>query len=109
MPGSSTTLVRGKREGPLLFFYKSDKALTCPKLVQELRKVLPRAGLEADTCKFAGHSFRIGAVRTAAACNISADMIKTLGQWKSQAYQLYVGILDADIASITKKLADSRM
>ena len=39
---------------------------------------------------YAGHSFRIGAAMTAAACGVPAEVIKTLGRWKSQAYQLYV-------------------
>ena len=66
MPGSSLFLVRGK-------------PLTRPQLVSELRAALEVAGLEP--AKYAGHSFRIGAATTAAACGVPVDVIKTLGRW----------------------------
>ena len=58
---------------------------------------------------YAGHSFRIGAATTAIAGGIPVDVIKTLGRWKSQAYQLYVRIPDTQLASISKSLAGVRV
>jgi hypothetical protein len=46
------------------------------------------AGL--DSKRYAAHSFRRGGATFAAAAGASPDMIKALGDWKSQAYQLYV-------------------
>ena len=43
-----------------------------------------------DTTRYVGHSFRIGAATTAAACGIQDSLIKTLGRWESAAYMLYV-------------------
>ena len=98
-------VVRGNSEGPL--FLLRGQPLTRPKLVLELRKALAAAGLQPD--KYAGHSFRIGAATTAAACGVPVDVIKTLGRWKSQAYQLYVRIPDTQLASITKSLAGAQV
>ena len=98
-------VVRGNSDGPL--FLVRGKPLTRPQLVSELRAALEVAGLEP--AKYAGHSFRIGAATTAAACGVPVDVIKTLGRWKSQAYQLYVRIPDSQLADISKSLARTQI
>ena len=80
-------VVRGNSEGPL--FLLCGKLLTRPKLVLKLRKAVAATGLQPE--KYAGHSFRIWATTTMAVCGVPVDVIKTLGRWKSKAYQLYVG------------------
>ena len=47
------------------------------KFVTKVREVLEEAGL--DPKKYAGHSFRIRAATTAAACGVEYSVIKTLG------------------------------
>ena len=96
--------MRGPGDGPL-FRFRSGEALTRQRLVMALRKVLARAGLKPE--EYAGHSFRIGAATTAAVCGISVDTIKTLGRWKSQAYQLYVRLPRRQLADISRTLAAS--
>ena len=95
-------LIRGPQDGPL-FRLEDGSPLTRSRLVSELRTALRSAGI--DPSKYAGHSFRIGAATTAAACGVPVDLIKALGRWKSQAYQLYVRIPDPELASISKTLA----
>ena len=57
-------------------------------IVQKLRSALRGIGLnESD---YAGHSFRIGAATTAAERGFEDSLIKTLGRWESEAYQLYI-------------------
>ena len=100
----SYLVLRGRGEGPL-FKFKDGRALSRPRLVSELRKALAEAGLKPEN--YAGHSFRIGAATTAAACGIPVEVIKTLGRWKSQAYQLYVRLPTDQLSGISKKLAQS--
>ena len=53
-----------------------------------LRCLLQQGGInQAD---YASHSFRIGAATTAAATDIPAWLIKTLGRWSSNAYMDYI-------------------
>ncbi len=92
----SYLVVRGKHGGPLLQF-KDGRALTRSQLVCELRKALPSAGFKPED--YAGHSFRKGAATTAAACGVPVELIKTLGRWKSQAYQLYIDIPTGHLSS----------
>ena len=40
--------------------------------------------------QYASHSFRTGAATTAAAAGLPAWLIKTLGRWRSNAFQSYI-------------------
>ena len=44
---------------------------------------------------------------TAAVCGVPVELIKTLGRWKSQAYQLYILIPSSHLSSISEKLPQS--
>ena len=57
-------------------------------LTDVLRRLLQRAGYQQ--CLYSSHSFRIGAVTTAAAAGLPAWLIKSLGRWSSDAYQTYI-------------------
>ena len=72
-----------------------------PCLVMEDRKALQEAGLQPET--YAWHSFRIGA----ATCRVPVDVIKSLGQWKSQVYVLYVKLPSSHLSDISRKLAST--
>lgn len=98
--------LRGPGEGPL-FRFKDGRALTRTRLIDAVRKTLAKAGLNPEA--YSGHSFRIGAATTAAACGVPVDTIKTLGRWKSQAYQLYVRLPRDQLASISRTLASSKV
>ena len=97
--------LRGPGEGPL-FRFRDGRALTRPRLVTAIREALAKAGLRPD--EYAGHSFRIGAATTAAACGVPVDLIKTLGRWKSQAYQLYVRLPRDHLAGVSRTLATAK-
>ena len=85
-----------------VFFF--GRPLTRPRLVTAIRTALEAAGFN-----FAGHSFQIGAATTAAACGVPVDVIKTLGRWKSQAYQLYVRLPKSQLAAISQKLVTAKI
>lgn len=77
---------RGNAAGPL-FIQRDGKPLTRTILSRWLQSTANRAGLKGT---FSGHSFRIGAATTAALAGIPDHLIKTLGRWESNAYQLYI-------------------
>ena len=74
--------------GPLFSFH-SGRLLTRSAVVHLLRDVAHHAGLPYKSLK--GHSFCIGASSTAAAAGSPDWLIKVLGRWPSDCYQLYVG------------------
>ena len=39
---------------------------------------------------YSGHGFRLGAATTVAAKGVPSQLIKTLGWWSSDAYQIYI-------------------
>lgn len=94
-------VVRGRAQGPL-FIYEDGAYLTRQKLVDALRGVLKKAGL--DPSKYCGHSFRIGAATTAAERGMEDAVIKTLGRWRSLAYLEYVKIPRERLAGYSRLL-----
>jgi hypothetical protein len=66
--------------------------LTHTNFVATVKATAKALGL--DSSKYAAHSFRRGGATFAAACGVGPDLIKALGDWKSDAYQLYMCIQD---------------
>ena len=97
--------VRGSDAGPL-FRFNNGQLLTRDRLVLHLRGVLTRVGI--DPKKYCSHSFRIGAATTAASRGVEDSVIKTLGRWKSQAYQEYVKIPREQLAGYSSLLSSPR-
>ena len=77
---------RGPLSGPL-FIDTHGQPLTRSRLSSFVQSVLQGAGIPGQ---FSGHGFRIGAATTATQCSIPDHLIKTMGRWSSDAYQLYV-------------------
>ena len=78
--------LRGLSSGPL-FIDIHGRPLTRSRLSSCIQSVLQGAVISGQ---FSGHSFRIGAATTAEQCGIPDHLIKTMGRWTSDAYQLYV-------------------
>ena len=49
--------------------------------------------------------FRIGAITTTAAAGLPASLIKTLGRWKSNAYESYVQFPPSSLLAVPSILA----
>ena len=90
--------VRPPGEGPL-FVTPQGTALTKTTFVSRVKETLGSAGIDASHYK--GHSFRIGAATTAAACGLTEGLIKALGRWSSSAYQSYIRIPPSELAGIS--------
>ena len=73
--------------GPL-FSFQSGRLLTRSAVICLLRDAARHARLPYHSLK--GHSFRIGAASTAAAAGLPDWLIKVLGRWSSDCYQLYI-------------------
>ena len=78
--------LRGPAPGPL-FRLADGTPLSRQWLACSIRSIFSSAGVPG--C-FSGHSFRIGAATSAATRGIPDHLIKTLGRWSSNAYQLYI-------------------
>ena len=73
------------RHGPL-FYFASGRYLTRGIVSDLLRDSARVAGLPYQSLK--GHSFRIGAASVVAAAGLPDCLIKVLGRWSSDCYQL---------------------
>ena len=78
--------LRGSGPGPLLR-HETGEALSRQTFLSWLQSSLALLGIEGN---YSGHSFRIGAATTAATVGIPDHLIKTMGRWLSDAYQLYI-------------------
>ena len=54
---------------------------------------------------YASHSFRLGAATTAAAAGLPPAVIKTLGRWKSNAYETYIQYPPSELRAVSRLLA----
>ena len=88
--------------GPLLLF-QSGHYLTRGVVSHLLRDSARAAGLPFESLK--GHSFRIGAASAAAAAGLPDWLIKVLGRWSSDCYQLYIRTPQAVLHSVAPKMA----
>ena len=77
-----------QRIGPL-FAAGQFFPLSRTHVTNTLRCLLNQAGYDSQL--YSSHSFRIGAATTsAAAAGLPSWLIKTLGQWNSDAYMTYI-------------------
>ena len=71
--------------------------------IDQLREILTAVGLPRQ--QYAGHSFRIGAVTTAAIAGVEDSTIQTLGRWHSVAYLQYIRLPSERLARVSAVLA----
>ena len=91
---------------PLFTFSTSGSKLTRSSLTKELRPILKQCGFPSNN--FYSHSFRIGAATSAASAGIPAWLIKVLGRWHSDCYELYTKTPQSTILSVPKLLVSQR-
>lgn len=93
--------IRGSAPGPL-FMFTNGCPLTRSCFVAKVKEALTLAGV--DNVCYSGHSFRSGAATTAAEQGIGETTIKTLGRWRSNAYQVYIKTPRDHLAQVSRRL-----
>ena len=84
--------------GPL-FHFQDGTPLSRTHLVTHIRDALSCTGIDAS--QFSGHSFRIGAVSTAAQAGLNDSLI---GRWKSSAFTAYIRTPVKDLIAVASRL-----
>jgi len=90
----STALWLSARQGdptlgsPFQFFDGKWRMLTYPAFCTFLRSCLDALGLESKN--YSGHSFRRGGATFALESGVSPDLVQTQGDWRSDAYKVYI-------------------
>ena len=92
--------LRGSDPGPFFLFRDGS---TRQKFVKKVREAMVEAGLDAQ--RYSGHSFRVGAATTAAACGVEDSLIIMLGRWNCSAYLLYVHVPRERLAALSTPLS----
>ena len=95
-------LLAQPQQGPL-FYFQSGSFLTRGAVSHLLRDSSRVAGLPYQSLK--GHSFRIGAASVAAAAGLPDWLIKVMGRWSSDCYQLYVRTPQSTLESVAPRMA----
>ena len=86
-----------------LFIFCDGSYLTRSSLTSVLRALLGRSSI--DISRYSSHSFRIGAATTVAAANVPDWLIKAMGRWASDAYQVYIKTGRESLRAVTLKMA----
>ena len=94
-------ITRGRSPGPF-FIFRSGVPLSRECLARKVRQALSPSGV--DVSLYSGHSFRIGAATTAASVG---TLIKTLGRWESNEYQIYMKVPRDNLAAVSRRLVSS--
>ena len=97
------TAAQGQQGSGPLFRFKDGHYLTRQRFVEHVRTALQQSGI--NPAHYSGHSFRIGAATTAAACGLEDSLIQTLGRWESTAYLRYIRIPREQLASVSRCLS----
>ena len=96
-------ILLAKPEPGPLFYFQSGRYLTRRTVSHLLRDSSRTAGLPHRSLK--GHSFRIGVASVAAAAGLPDWLIKVLGRWSSDCYQLYIRAPQSTLESVAPRMA----
>ena len=88
-----------------LFLLADGGVLSRLIFIERIRSILKELGHNPNV--YAGHSFRIGAATSSASVNTPDHLIKTLGRWSSDSYQLYIRTPDSLIKNAQVNMAFS--
>ena len=89
---------------PVFCYHRNDRymVLTYPRLTFWFKRWLTMAGIPPQG--YTMHSFRRGGISFLHDCNISSQLLKTLGNWASEAYLRYIDITLGKRVEAAKKI-----
>ena len=87
------------------FRFEDGRHLTRDRFVIAVHTALVILGINPS--HYAGHSFRIGAATTVANSGLQDSLIKTLGQWESSAYALYIRTPKKTLCPVSRSLTET--
>ena len=96
-------LLARPQQGPL-FYFQSGRYLTRGVVLNLLKDSSRVASLHYQCLK--GHSFRIGVASVAATAGLSDWLIKVLGRWSSDCYQLYIRTPQSTLELVVPRMAN---
>lgn len=101
------TLVPAGEDDPafLLPNKKDVTVLTYPVFQNKLRDILQKCNL--DPSNFSSHSFRRGGASWAFHCKVPSELIQYHGDWRSDAYKIYLQFNFDDKLSISRAMANN--
>ena len=102
LPASQPNLHRHGNSSGSLFLFADGKPLSCLRVTARLRYILAEAGIQGN---FSSHSFWIGAATSVHAAGIPDSLIRTLGQWSSNTYLVYVCTSHDTLRQAARQLA----
>jgi hypothetical protein len=94
---------RRGRHADVLFTHDDGSFLNRNRLDRLLKRLCGLAGLDAS--RFSTHSMRAGGATTLSLLGIKPYLIKRLGRWASDAYQIYIRTPDAQLRAIQERMA----
>ncbi|XP_006822639.1 uncharacterized protein LOC102801650 [Saccoglossus kowalevskii] len=103
--GSSVCACTTFTQHALAFQFTNGSYLTRQTVTDSIRTLLMQAGIPSAE-KYSSHSFRAGAATTAAEANLPDWLIKTLGRWRSDSYQLYIKTPATTLHAVPRILAN---
>ena len=77
----------GLPEDGSLFCWTDGRSFTVNEVRSAVRVCMQAAG--RDPARFGAHSLRIGAATAALAAGVSPQLIRLMGRWSSDVYELY--------------------
>ena len=91
--------------GPL-FMLKSGDFLTRTDISRTTKHLLHAAGIDPEP--YSSHSYRIGAATAAADAGLPDHLIKTLGRWRSNAYQTYIRTSSSVLRNTARQITQAQ-
>jgi hypothetical protein len=88
-----------------LFCHPDGRSITVDEVRAMVRRVMEAAG--RDPRRFGAHSLRIGGATAALAAGVQPQLIRLMGRWSSDIYEIYCRISRQSEASVTSLIGST--